>query len=107
MTNEMIKDLENRGFNRWTKGNLDRLYINASQLGLVCSYYNSGNISSATFCGVDISNCEARRLKASKTFIDLTDNTIHSDSERLSTKVAEIIGCECEKINAFALKIIA
>ncbi len=92
MTNEMIERLESKGFKRWTKGNLDRLYINASQLGLVCSYYNSGNISSATFCGESISNCEARKIKAAKTFIDINTDTIYSDHHRLAHKAAEMTG---------------
>lgn len=30
LTNEMICALEEKGFKRWTKGNLDRMYVNAS-----------------------------------------------------------------------------
>ena len=78
--NDTIIDyLTGHGFNRWSKGNLDRLYINASQLGLVCRYYNTGNISGAEFNGETISNCQARRYKAAKTFVDVKTGTVHSD----------------------------
>ena len=42
MNEKVIKGLEDRGFNRWTKGKYDRLYINARDLGLVCTYHKSG-----------------------------------------------------------------
>lgn len=83
MTEQRIAELETKGFKRWTKGNLDRLYINASQLGLVCSYYSSGNISDATLNGERVSNCEARRMKAAKTFIDIKTETVYSDNDEL------------------------
>ena len=90
MTNEMIAKLETAGFKRWTKGGYDRLYINAGVLGLVCSYYGTGNIRSATFCGDDISNSEARRMKAAKTFIDVKTDTVYSDNVRLSHEAARL-----------------
>ena len=82
MLNEAtIKALEEKGFNRWQKGNLDRLYVNATMLGLVCEYYKTGNIKTAYFCEGLISNCQARRMKAAKTFIDVKTGTVYSDSE--------------------------
>ena len=89
LTEEMIKTLQESGFNRWTKNGMDRLYVNASALGLNCTYYKTGNISSAEFRGNSVSNCEARRLKAAKTYIDVKHNKIISDSCRLSAAVAE------------------
>ena len=91
MENRMIEKLEEMGFRRWTKGSYDRLYINASDLGLECTYYNTGNVKHATFKGEDISNCEARRMKASKTYINVEDGTIHSDNDTLSEAVMEIL----------------
>ena len=89
-----IKELEEKGFKRWIKGNLDRLYINAAQLGLVCSYYKTGNVSSATFNGNSISNCEARRMKGSKTFIDVKTGKVYSDNDLLGKAAAELAGLE-------------
>lgn len=80
MTDARIAELETKGFKRWTKGNYDRLYINAGQLGLICSYYNTGNVRSAEFNGTSISNCEARRMKAAKTFIDVKTGKAYSDN---------------------------
>lgn len=91
---DRIDELTALGFNRWQKAGMDRMYINAGALGLSCTYYKTGNISSATFRGLDISNSEARSLKASKTYIDLKNGMIVSDSERLADAVADLIGLE-------------
>ena len=48
---ERIEELTAMGFKRWQKSGMDRMYINASTLGLICTYYKSGNISSAEFAG--------------------------------------------------------
>ena len=92
LTENRIAELEKLGFSRWTKGNLDRMYINAAQLGLVCSYYKTGNISSAEFQGESISNCQARRYKAAKTFIDIKTERVFSDQPALKIAAAELAG---------------
>ena len=91
---KVISELESKGFKRWQKGTFDRMYVNASVLGLECTYYKTGNISSAAFNGEHISNSEGYRLKAAKTYIDLTKNTIVSDSPMLAAEVAKIMGIE-------------
>ena len=94
LTEEKIIELTGKGFNRWTKGNLDRLYINAAQLGLVCDYYNTGNVKYAEFQGCNISNCEARRMKNARTFIDIKTGRVHSDNTRLESAAAELAGLD-------------
>ena len=96
MRNEIITKLEARGFNRWQKGTMDRLYINAKDLGLVCEYYNTGNIRNAYFNGERISNSEARRMTGSKTFIDVATEKIYSDNQTLKEAV-EAIFAEIEE----------
>lgn len=91
---ENIEALEKLGFKRWTKNGMDRMYINASALGLTCTYYKTGNISSATFDGKSISNSEGYRMKSAKTYIDLVNPCVVSDSPTLARKVAELIGIE-------------
>lgn len=78
---ETIAKLEAAGFNRWTKGNMDRLYVNAQTLGLEVSYYKTGNVSSATWQGERISNADARRLLATKFWIDLKTGECHVHSD--------------------------
>lgn len=89
-----IEELTRMGFCRWQKNGMDRMYINASSLGLDCTYYKTGNISSATFNGESISNSEARGLKYAKTYIDLVNNVIVSDSARLAAAVADLLGID-------------
>lgn len=91
MEEGIITKLENRGFKRWIRGNMDRLYINAKELGLVCTYYKTGNIHSAEFDGNDISNSEGYRMKAAKTFVDVKTGKVYGDNERLKKKAEEIV----------------
>ncbi len=94
MTEAMIANLTDKGFKRWQKGNMDRMYVNAGTLGLVCTYYNTGNVRSAEFQGHDISNCEARRMKAAKTFIDVRTGKVYSDNYTLQQAVEEMLQSE-------------
>lgn len=67
-----IEALESKGFNRWTKGNFDRLYFSLEKSGdLDLDYYKSGNLRAADLDGERISNAEACRLLSVKCFIDL------------------------------------
>lgn len=100
MSDKMIERLAAKGFNRWTKGNMDRMYINASQLGLACSYHTTGSIKNATFCGDSISNCEARRLKADKCYVDLKTGTITANNSRLSDAAQDLIDETAAEIEA-------
>jgi hypothetical protein len=101
MTNEMIKKLEDRGFKRWTKGNYDRLYINADTLGLELGFYNTGNISSARFQGNSISHAEGGRLRYAKTYIDVKTGKVYSQHDWLQ-EAAEAILSEVENEEAQA-----
>lgn len=94
MTKERITELEAMGFKRWQKNGMDRLYVNASVLGLECTFYRTGNVSNATFNGVSISNHEGTAMRAAKTYIDLEKNLIRSDSPRLLAAVADILGVD-------------
>ena len=90
---QMIEKLVKLGFKRWQKGNFDRLYIDASRLGLVCDYYKTGNICQAEFNGERISNSEGYRMKAAKTYVDVETWTVHStrkDLEEAAKKLANI-----------------
>jgi hypothetical protein len=101
MMNEMIKKLEDRGFKRWTKGNYDRLYINADKLGLGLGFYNTGNISSARFQGNSISHAEGGRLRYAKTYIDVETGKVYSQHDWLQ-EAAEAILSEVENEEAQA-----
>ena len=87
-----IAELEKIGFVRWTKAGKDRLYIKASYLGLECLYYNTGNIKYAEFDGYQISNSQAYRYKAAKTYIDIPTGTVHSDYDDLKEAAMKLSG---------------
>lgn len=94
LTEERITELESKGFKRWQKGNLDRLYINAAQLGLICTYYKTGNIHTAEMNGVLVSNSEGYRIKAAKTFVDVKTGKLYSDNEYCKDAAAALAGIE-------------
>lgn len=88
MLNEkMIAALEAKGFNRWTKettkGTMDRLYIDATKLGLELDYYKTGNIKWAAFNGETISNSRGYGYKNAKTYIDVATGKVYSDKADL------------------------
>lgn len=95
-TDEEIKTLTDRGFNRWTKklsnGKvMDRLYIKPEYLGLELTRYKSGNISSAKFNGETISNSEARRIEGTKCYVDVATKEIVCDREDLKQAAQEVV----------------
>ena len=95
-TDDEIKTLTDRGFNRWTKklsnGKvMDRLYIKPEYLGLELTRYKSGNISSAKFNGETISNSEARRIEGTKCYVDVATKEIVCDREDLKQAAQEVI----------------
>lgn len=80
-----------RGGKRWQKGNMDRIYFNATALGLECNYYKTGNISDAFWNGERVSNCEGRRMMAAKTYIDVDTWTAHSTRDDFLKSLNEMM----------------
>ena len=78
MTETMIEKLTEKGFSRWTKGAMDRLYINANDLGLYTDSYKSGNICFASFNGEEISHAHALRMIGAKIWIDVETGLLNS-----------------------------
>ena len=97
ITEEKITELEKMGFKRWQKNGMDRMYVNATTLGLIYNTYKTGNISSAQFDGVHISNSEARRMLDAKTYIDLVKGLIVSGNATLANAAADLSGLSCEE----------
>lgn len=89
-----IAELEALGFRRWQKNGMDRMYINASTLGLICVYRKSGTISDAEFRGESISNRQARMMADAKTYIDLNNRRLVSQSAMLAAAAADLIGAD-------------
>ena len=91
LTDNQITKLEQNGFNRWTKGDHDRLYINATQLGLKCTYYKTGSIDLAYFNGELISNSEGYRLKGAKTYVDVATGEVCSTRDDLKDAAEALV----------------
>src|SRR5690349_1689450 len=76
-----VETLTAIGGSRWTKAGHDRVYINAwaALAGLETTRYNTGNISSATYQGEDISNSQAYKLGGciDKVWFDAADGQLH------------------------------
>jgi hypothetical protein len=70
-----IEALEKKGFNRWTKGDMDRLYFNIERSGhMEVDHYKTGNISYAAIDGEEISHRFAGQILSVKCFIDLKND---------------------------------
>lgn len=96
MMDAIIAKLESKGFNRWAKGRFDRLYINARDLGLSCTYHRTGSEDTSMFGGVSISNSEARRMKSTKCYIDVATGEVVCDNDMMR-EAAEAILESCEE----------
>lgn len=95
LNEKQIAKLEAKGFNRWTKGNHDRLYINCTSYGCEFEYYSTGNIKNAYFNGELVSNAEGRRFKGTKVYIDIKTGELNvstgTDYEREIREAVEAI----------------
>lgn len=79
LTNEQIKALEGKGFNRWTKYGKDRLYFDMVKAGFMeVSYYKSGFISYSKLQGEEISHSFAGQLLGVKVWVDVQTGELQS-----------------------------
>lgn len=85
-TEKLITALEEKGFKRWTKGDKDRMYIDADKLGLKVQKYGSGAVKHAEWDGEKISNREGTAMLHAKTYLDL--QTMQVESEKWALKDA-------------------
>ena len=90
-TEKLITALEEKGFKRWTKGDKDRMYIDAEKLGLKVQKYGSGAVKHAEWDGEKISNREGAAMLHAKTYLDLTDMSVHSDDSDLLAAAEAVI----------------
>lgn len=90
-TEKLITALEEKGFKRWTKGDKDRMYVDAETLGLKAQKYGSGAVKHAEWLGEKISNREGTAMLHAKTYLDLTDMSVHSDDSDLFAAAEAII----------------
>jgi hypothetical protein len=91
LTNAQIAALEKKGFARWQKGSMDRLYINSTRIGLTVEYYKTGNIHYAELNGEHISNSRAYSIKAAKNYVDVSDGSIHTDYSEIRGNIQAIM----------------
>lgn len=82
-----VENLIEAGANRWTKNGKDRVYLSKignELIGLECSYYKSGNLSSAYLAGEKISNAEAQRVMSvySRAYVNAMTGELHDVNGR-------------------------
>jgi hypothetical protein len=66
-----------RKYSRWTKAGYDRIYFNATKLGLEYDTYNTGNLKWVTIDDQIISNCKGRRILNDKAYWDLNTDKLY------------------------------
>ena len=87
----LVAKMEAVGFKRWTKNGMDRMYINASRLGLETRTYKSGCISYAAWKGEEISHRRGGALSSAKTYYDLKDGKLHGTEQMLLEAAEELL----------------
>jgi hypothetical protein len=85
-------DLRRVGFKRWTKDDLDRMYIDPTDLGLSVYYNQDGEIRMAYWAEKPMTNYrKAARMLEAKVYLDLNTLTVVSPFEELSKAAADLI----------------
>ena len=85
MDEKDIAKLMAAGGTRWSKYGKDRIYFDATTLGLEVERYGTGSVRSAEWQGESISNADARRLLNSKVYVDCADGSLHVDTDFYDT----------------------
>lgn len=105
LNEKQIAALEEKGFRRWTKGSMDRLYINAETLGLEIERRKSGSVSSAYYRGERISNNLGSAMAYAKTYIDVATSeltsgnwTLEQDARQLYEETLEALAASEETL---------
>ncbi|MGY0323560.1 hypothetical protein [Limosilactobacillus fermentum] len=79
LTEEQVRALIAKGFIRWTKYDMDRLYFDLEKAGLLeIERYKSGRISYSEFQGEAISHSLASKLLGVKVWIDVQTGQMYS-----------------------------
>ena len=94
---DKIAELTSKGFTRWSKDDMDRLYISAAALGLKYELNKSGAICSASFRGQHISNRSAARYRRARTYVDVKTGRIFSVVPALADAARELAGIPCDR----------
>ena len=81
MDAKQIKKFEDAGFKRWTKNNMDRLYIDTTKLGLECDFKRDHEPCLGDWQGKRVSNADCRRIYFSKVYVDVRDGSLHVTSD--------------------------
>lgn len=101
LTDKMIAALERKGFSRWTKGTMDRLYINARDLGLEVTYGKRlGQVESAVLDGEQLTRSRTQTLLAAKTYINIADGSVHSTVDELARIAEDMLAAVTSEIEA-------
>lgn len=91
---DRIGELEAKGFKRWQKNGMDRLYLDYKQTGIEISFYKTGNVSFVSVDGGSVSNAEGRRIMASKTYIDVATGILHSNNYYMFNQACDLLGLQ-------------
>jgi hypothetical protein len=81
MTDEQIARYEDAGFSRWTKRDMDRLYIDTTRLGLECDLKRDHEPCLGDWQGKRVSDADCRRIYFSKVWVDVRDGSLHVASD--------------------------
>ena len=79
LTEKQIAKLESKGFKRWTKGDYDRLYINAYNIHGIDTNWKKNGKKTLTINGEELSYTKSAELSYAKIYIDVKTGEVVAD----------------------------
>lgn len=76
-----VEKLEGAGGKRWTEGDMDRVYLDPTKLGLEVEFRRSGKVESASFDGTPITDDAARHVLNSRVYVDVASGRLYTLSD--------------------------
>ena len=91
LTEKQIAKLESKGFKRWTKGDYDRLYINAYNIHGIDTNWKKNGKKTLSINGEELSYSKSAELSYMKIYIDVKTGEVVADWDSVKALVeAEI-----------------
>lgn len=87
LTEKQIAKLESKGFKRWTKGDYDRLYINAYNIHGIDTNWKKNGKKTLSINGEELSYTKSAELSYMKIYIDVKTGEVVADWDNVKALV--------------------
>lgn len=87
LTEKQIAKLESKGFKRWTKGDYDRLYINAYNIHGIDTKWEKNGKKTLSINGEELTYTKSAKLSYAKIYIDVKTGEVVTDWDNVKALV--------------------